>query len=149
MVRGTTERLEFVKRRIQPVLGEYILCSFSLLAQRKRTKRKGALSLGPSEFSVLLERSGARGNSPPSLKLRRVRQSTSVIRTFLRCSTSRQWVQKRAWKIISHYIPSPGGHREAPTLQVEKHFTPGTALLQNNNVAKPTKHDYAKLTKTF
>jgi hypothetical protein len=88
MVRGTTERLEFVKRRIQPVLGEYILCSFSLLAQRKRTKRKGALSLGPSEFSVLLERSGARGNSPPSLKLRRVRQSTSVIRTFLRCSTS-------------------------------------------------------------
>jgi hypothetical protein len=43
--------------------GENIHCSFSLLAQRKRTKRKGALSLGPSDFSVLLERSGARGNS--------------------------------------------------------------------------------------
>jgi hypothetical protein len=33
-------------------------CSFSLLAQRKRTKRKGALSLGPSDCPVLLERAG-------------------------------------------------------------------------------------------
>jgi hypothetical protein len=40
--------------------GENVYRSFSLLAQRKRTKRKGAQSLA---FSVLLERSGARGNS--------------------------------------------------------------------------------------
>ena len=33
-------------------------CSFSLLAQRKRTKRKGALPLGPSDCPVLLERVG-------------------------------------------------------------------------------------------
>jgi hypothetical protein len=50
--------------------------SFSLLAQRKRTKRKGALSLGPSDFSALLKRSGTRGNS-------------------LRCWTSRQWGLKK------------------------------------------------------
>jgi hypothetical protein len=43
--------------------GENVHCSFSLLAQRKRTKRKGALSLGFWDLSVLLERSGARGNS--------------------------------------------------------------------------------------
>jgi hypothetical protein len=40
-----------------------IFCSFSLLAQRKRIKRKGAPSLGPLDLSALLERSGARGNS--------------------------------------------------------------------------------------
>jgi hypothetical protein len=34
------------------------ICSFSLLAQRKRTKRKGALSLGPSDFPALLDRAG-------------------------------------------------------------------------------------------
>jgi hypothetical protein len=44
-------------------LEEDIHRSFSLLAQRKRTKRKGALSLGPLDFSALLERSGAQGNS--------------------------------------------------------------------------------------
>jgi hypothetical protein len=43
--------------------GKNIHCSFSSLAQRKRTKRKGALSLDPLDLSVLLERSGARGNS--------------------------------------------------------------------------------------
>ena len=40
-----------------------IFCSFSLLAQRKRTKRKGALPRGPSDKSSHLKRSGARGNS--------------------------------------------------------------------------------------
>jgi len=39
-------------------------CSFSLLAQRKRTKKKGALSLGPSDSPALLERTGG-AKTPP------------------------------------------------------------------------------------
>jgi hypothetical protein len=37
---------------------------FSLFAQRKRTKRKGALSLGPSDGPALLERAGL-AKTPP------------------------------------------------------------------------------------
>ena len=39
----------------------FLLCSFSLLSQRKRTKRKGNLSLGPAlrDYLALLETIGS------------------------------------------------------------------------------------------
>jgi hypothetical protein len=49
----------------------FFYCSFSLLAQRKRTKRKGSLSLGPPSVDYPLQRrkyralrNSLRSNSP-------------------------------------------------------------------------------------
>ncbi|CAB5111385.1 hypothetical protein D3OALGB2SA_2425 [Olavius algarvensis associated proteobacterium Delta 3] len=50
--------------------------SFSLLAQKKRTKRKGTQPLGPSDYPVLLDPGLARKNSP------RRRRDSDSLRTF-------------------------------------------------------------------
>jgi hypothetical protein len=47
-----------------------VFCSFSLFAQRKRTKRKDSRSLGPAEpdYPSLIDSFGARQNSGFALK---------------------------------------------------------------------------------
>jgi hypothetical protein len=83
-----------------------ILCSFSLLAQRKRTKRNGALSLGPSDCPALLETDGRCGTRFAQTVLA-LNPSVSVM---LGCVTTGQGQQPE--KGFSRR-PHSGGHSEA------------------------------------
>jgi len=50
-----------------------LICSFSLLAQRKRTKRKGSLTLGPASWTSLRY-----SKRPGAAKLASLRQSSRL-----------------------------------------------------------------------
>jgi hypothetical protein len=78
-------------------------------------ERKGALSLGPLDFSVLLERSGARGNS-----LRSNSPRATDLSAMLDLVTT--GLKKKSSGILCHYMPPSGGFLRPPALQAETHL---------------------------
>ncbi|PKN50594.1 MAG: hypothetical protein CVU58_00135 [Deltaproteobacteria bacterium HGW-Deltaproteobacteria-16] len=66
------------------------VCSFSLLAQRKRTKRKGTQSLVPPQAGCpeFMPRMGYSSMLPGVCKLAALKQCKLLFRQLLRCSAA-------------------------------------------------------------